>query len=72
MIGDVTERCSRCKKPIKDFAPADRETGVTMGYYDVRGDSDWAIFAKPGERFICDDCMHRHPLYAARYGPAPA
>jgi hypothetical protein len=64
-------KCSRCRMPIKDFAPADPETGVTHGYYDVREGRGWEEFSKPGEKFVCDDCMHRHPIYFARYGPTP-
>lgn len=64
-------KCSRCKKPIKDFAPADPETGVTAGYYDVREGRGWEEYAKPGEKFVCDDCMQRHPIYAARHMTFP-
>jgi hypothetical protein len=63
--------CDRCKNPIRDFAPPDPETGVTAGYYDVTEGSGWEIFSKPGEKIVCDDCMHRHPIYAARYGVRP-
>jgi hypothetical protein len=63
--------CDRCKQPIKDYAPPDPETGVTAGYYDVSEGSGWETYANPGEKRVCDDCMHRHPIYAARHMTFP-
>lgn len=57
--------CSRCKQPIKDYAPPD--DGVTAGYYDVTGGS-WRRYANEGETILCDACMWADPLYQLERG----
>lgn len=57
--------CDRCKQVVPDAA---RECGgTTCGYYDVeRG--QWKKYADPGEKYLCDACMHQDSRYQAVYG----
>lgn len=60
--------CSRCHKPIADFAPPE-QNGVTAGYYVAAA---WRDYANPGEFHICDTCMWADPRYIATYSrPTP-
>jgi hypothetical protein len=63
---NVLLMCSRCSKLLD--GPVPDGTTMTAGYYDVRGQSSWAYFAKPGEQFVCDGCMWKDPAYKAIYG----
>lgn len=56
--------CDRCRMVVKHaFKDCD---GTTGGYYEVKG--QWKKFGNPGERFLCDACMHRDTRYQAVYG----
>lgn len=55
--------CNRCQKPFM----GSNFLGVTCGYYDTHC-GEWAKFANPGEKVVCDGCMHSDPRYIAVYG----
>jgi len=57
--------CSRCNKRIdSEFDPRDT---TTAGFYYV-GAGGWVQFSRPGEEFVCDECMLTSPEYRAVYG----
>lgn len=57
--------CDRCKKPQPGAFVGQKVSG---GIYDVTGGT-WKAYANPGERLVCDTCMHADPRYCAVYGP---
>ncbi len=59
----ITIICDRCKKEIQGYI----EEGVaTSKFYDVSPGA-WDEFAYPGEKYVCDECMHRDPRYHKAY-----
>lgn len=56
-------KCSRCMK-LKDCSGSDLT--VTCGYYDVTA-PPWSKYADPGEKAVCDECMHADPRYLKDY-----
>lgn len=56
--------CDRCH----EFKEGCVDQKVTNGCYDVT-EGFWSNFARPGERLICDDCMHSDPVYIDAMGP---
>ena len=60
----VTVICDRCKRSIEGL----RTGSATGGFYDIEAGGWWAGFADPGEKNVCDDCMHSDPRYVAVYG----
>ncbi len=56
--------CSRCRKTVQGM----RAPGMTGGFYDLSGNGGWAMFARPGEKRLCDACMHGSPEYQLVYG----
>jgi hypothetical protein len=71
-MSDITVICDRCGKTVKGLhTPADTAKGIpggTSGYYTVDLPSHWVLYADPGEKVICDDCMWADPRYIAVYG----
>lgn len=63
---DVAE-CSRCKMDLFDLLMRNSTKGMTVGYYEVK-EGQWARFANPGERYLCDACMWKDPRYIEVYG----
>jgi hypothetical protein len=61
---DVTVSCCRCHREIHGIQ---NEHG-TGGFYAV-GIGQWATMSNPGEKIVCDSCMHRDLRYIAVYGP---
>jgi hypothetical protein len=57
--------CDRCGAIIEDGFRD--ESGMTAGFYDVTGTA-FKGFANPGEKDVCDNCMHKDPRYIAEYG----
>lgn len=64
--------CDRCKKTIDGIIADVPATGIpnryTGGFYDLTG-GYWGKFARPGEKNICDECMHGDPEYKKLYNP---
>lgn len=59
-------QCARCKKHIdSEFDPRD---SICAGFYWIGPGSMWNEFAKPGEEFICDECLWTSPEYIAKFG----
>lgn len=56
--------CSRCRKVVQGV----RDTSFTGGFYDVGRGGTWRAFARPGEKRLCDSCMHGSPEYQIVYG----
>lgn len=69
---NVTVTCDRCKQQIDGIRePADPATGfvgATGGFYETGNPEGWGKYADPGERIVCDACMHADPRYIAVYG----
>lgn len=60
--------CGRCDKLVDTDGPP---KGMTAGYYDCTGDpglNEWARYAQPGEKYLCDACMWGTPDFIARRG----
>lgn len=56
--------CSRCRKVVHGV----RSEGFTGGFYDVGRGGTWRAFARPGEKRLCDSCMHGSAEYQIVYG----
>lgn len=54
----IEKVCDRCKAKFT----AEEYAGVTCGFYDVSA-GYWAIFARDGEKVVCDTCMWADPEY---------
>lgn len=64
--GIVTVKCDRCHQQIDGM----RTDGLTAGFYEVEHGQGFGKYTNPGERIICDRCMHTDPRYIADYGKA--
>jgi hypothetical protein len=66
----VTVVCDRCKATVEGL----RTMRFTGGFYEVQADlrtldiTSWSRYANPGEKIVCDACMHADPRYIAVYG----
>ena len=62
--------CGRCGVQVDINPPLGP---MTAGYYNCTGDPahEWACYAKPGEKYLCDTCMWNDPSYIAKRGPVP-
>ena len=60
--------CDRCGKDVPEAFIAETVSG---GIYDVSS-GYWSNYANPGERLVCDACMHADQRYRAIYGPFDA
>lgn len=57
--------CDRCQKMVPGYVGGPMSAGV----YVVEGENNqWAKYANPGERIVCDQCMWKDPRYIAVYG----
>jgi len=61
--------CDRCGAVVETI----HAHFATAGFYlvEVSG-SPWARLARPGEHFVCDECIQSMPEYQAEYGRGPA
>lgn len=63
-MNNVTIICDRCKQSVEGYEGQE----ATGGFYGMGGPGPWAKYARPGERRICDACMHADEGYIRDYG----
>lgn len=62
--------CDRCQTKIdgliSDIPSTGRSNRYTVGFYDMISEK-WNRFARDGETYVCDTCMHADIEYTRIY-----
>lgn len=54
--------CSRCGRKVSDGTD-----GKDVDCYDMAQDQ-WKDYAKKGDKYVCDQCMHGSKMFQAVFG----
>lgn len=63
----VCSRCGNIVQGMKFIQDQEGELGGTSGYYEVSPDKGWSKYARPDEKYLCDNCMFSDLEYQKDY-----